>query len=998
MTDAPACGLLQSSRRPGQAILGRQPAALLAATVLLLSAACTPVRTKGVVPQAWGAGPSEPLAPGEPAREQTVCFSRTDNTIRLSGAVNETVAFEFFLTATAGPNTGVEVAVGDLVGSETNIPRSAFRLYRHWPVVIERYPNWYLRSVGLRERREIPDVLVPIEARNYGQPFNIAPGGTLPLWVEIRIPQDARPGTYRSELTVRSAGGGTARTAIELLVRDVFLAREDAIPILAGVQLPPIIASHTQLDPANIKVALADSEAARVIRRAFVLLHEHGLSPYTDEVRPRFKQNIDGAVELDWSQYDAFCGSLIDGSAYDDRQPAAAWPLPVDLSQPDPLQYSGVQSAVYAAVLRDYLSAVETHFQDQGWLDRVFVDFHLREASNPRAEDLELVRQFAAITHLVDPRLAFLSTLIPQPMAPFGWFDHHYEDLTAEVDIWTTPARYQHQPTLEQQRALGKQTWLLPDRPPFSGSVALEALPIQARSLPWQAFLQGHDAVILPRATDWPSQLLDTPIRDAHQPSDTWLLYPGRPFGLDEPVPSVRLKQLQLGLQDYQYLRLLDRHGRAETARLLAGSLIKATGTEAYGDNYRDGLFGRRVEDVSVWEMARSILESEAADALSARPGETLDLTASNAAWAKFLAATRSIEVWPESARLTRDTRGAAAAGEAASAAGPATPARRPSLPADERSAAPGYLVTFDVAVRSELRTPLQGKLSFGPMPAGMHSVSDIVRVGPLPEMGLARKQLIAGMPSLPPCDLDGHYTQEIVFDAGPSGRASANATVSVVTVPDAATPITVDGDLADWPPNAFNAAGDFRLINGRRDGAKEGDRAHSQTIVFLCRQNAVLLIGIRAATPESQDDDGEAIRFSNVVQYEDLMPTGADLVEILIDPTNAGTQSGDLYHIVLKSTGDPVFERGIGVVPPIGRCDPWPGRPPDYCVTLNDQGWAAELAIPLSTFGPEAARSTIWGFNIARLEPRRGEYSDWARAPRYCYDPRTLGNMVWPK
>ncbi len=36
-------------------------------------------------------------------------------------------------------------------------------------------------------------------------------------------------------------------------------------------------------------------------------------------------------------------------------------------------------------------------------------------------------------------------------------------------------------------------------------------------------------------------------------------------------------------------------------------------------------------------------------------------------------------------------------------------------------------------------------------------------------------------------------------------------------------------------------------------------------------------------------------------------------------------------------------------------------------------------------------------GEHIARLEPQRGEYSDWARAPRYCYDPRTLGNLVWP-
>ncbi|MFQ5411648.1 MAG: hypothetical protein ACE5EC_05100, partial [Phycisphaerae bacterium] len=65
-------------------------------------------------------------------------------------------------------------------------------------------------------------------------------------------------------------------------------------------------------------------------------------------------------------------------------------------------------------------------------------------------------------------------------------------------------------------------------------------------------------------------------------------------------------------------------------------------------------------------------------------------------------------------------------------------------------------------------------------------------------------------------------------------------------------------------------------------------------------------------------------------------------------------------------------------------------------CVVRTAQGWSAELGIPISTFGPAAA-NRVWGINLARLDPAHGEYSDWARAPRYCYDPRTLGNLVWP-
>jgi hypothetical protein len=958
---------LNSRRRSGLRLVIRSSFPVIA---LLALCSCAATGERGVLPQAWGTGPEEVVSSTQAPRDQTGCFNRADGTIHVSGAVNETVAFEFVLSATNGSAVGVEVSVTDFGGDKAAIGKDAVHMYRHWPVLVDRYPNWYLRSMGLREQREIPDALIPIEARNFGQPFNIAARTSLPLWVEIRIPPATDPGTYRSTMVVRDASGNTSRTPIELVVRDIFLAPDEGIPILARVQLGPILAAHTQLDPENIKAAIATPEGARIIRRVFTMLHDHGLSPYTDEVRPRFGQTIEGAVELDWSQYDAFCSSLIDGTLYEDKRPADAWPIPADLKQPDPVQYSGIRSTMYASVLKDYLRASRAHFESKGWLDRAFVWFDIPGRDGPEAEDYALVRQLATITHLAGDKLAFVSAVIPQPMAPFGWFGHHYEDLASEVDIWCTPARYQHGPTLEQQRTLGKRTWLLPDRPPFSGSIAVEAAPILTRSLPWQAYLQEHDAITLPFTTLWPQEAFKEPVGHDGKADDTWLLYPGRMFGMDEPVASVRLKQLQLGRQDYQYLQLLEKHGRGGTARLLAGSMIKAAGTDAYGDNYQDGLFGRRVEDPAIWGLARSILEQEVAMAVTQQPEPAEAAVKIQDDWARLLSATRGIEVWSESARLTLD----------------------------DRSTRGGYLMTFEVAVRSELRTPLEGTLSFGAMPAGIRSASDIVRVGPLAEMSLARKQLVAESPQLPPCDLDGHYAQEIIFDAGSSGRISTKGTVSVVTVPAFNGPIKIDGDLSDWPPNEFNAIGDFRLLNMRKDGAVGGAQAQSQTVAFLGHADGLLLIGIHAAVPDIENEEQGPERHSNVVQYEDLMPLAADLIEILIDPTNAGTQSGDLYHLVVKSTGDPFFERGVGTSPPIGQSGPWPGKPPEYCVTATENGWSAEIAIPIATFGPEATKTRIWGFNMARLEPRRGEYSDWARAPRYCYDPRTLGNLVWPK
>ncbi len=925
------------------------------------------------MPVVWAVGPSHRIASGDRPRDATQYFDRGDSAIRLDAAVNETVGFELVLSAIERPAAGLKLEVDELVGDSTAISRRAFRFYRHWPIAIERYPNWYLRVCGLRESRQVPDALVPLDVQGTSGGLGRASEAaanfelvllahqSLPLYVEIKVPADARPQTYRSAVRVRDPSGAVSGAAIELVVRDLFLSRAENLPVVARVQLGPIIAAHGGPDPQNVQAALKDTVVRSSLDRAFAMLQEHGLSPHTTEVLPFYSQDGAGGVSFDWTDYDAFCGPLIGGSAYEDKRPAFAWPLPISARLPDPAQYEGFRSTSYAAVLQDCLAAAKSHFEEHGWLKRSFVGFDWPETPNPTASDYEIVRSLIAATHRADTRLQFLSMLAPQSMKPFGWYGHLYEDLSGEVDVLATPARFQHVQALRHLHQAGKRTWLVPDRPPYSGSLAVEAPPSQSRSIAWQAFLQGHEAVYLPKVSDWPADVLEAPIREHAQATDSWLLYPGAFFGLEEPVPSLRLKQLQLGLQEYQYLRLLEEHGRGETARLLAGSLIKACGLEACGDNYQDGLPSRRVDDPEVWDMARRLLCQETESAVRESTGANFEQTQNMGLWAEFLSATRRIELWGQGARLKIDPR----------------PRRE------------GFIQTYELGIRNELRIPLEGEISLPTLPAGANVVGGPIKVGPMGEMQEAVRKVVVETTQVPPCDLDGHHEQAIILDLGTTGRLQVPVTLSVVRVPIAPNPITIDGSLRDWTPAESNVAGDFRLV-GERYGHRP---AASQTVAYFCRSEDNLYVAIRAATPPvGLRREGEG----NVVEYEDLWPVSGDLVEILIDPTGVGTLSDDLFHMVIKSTGDPVFERGVGVQPPIGQVRGWPGRRPAYCVVQGREGWTAELVISLSAFGEAARRSRVWGINLARLEPQRGEYSDWARAPRYCYDPRTLGNLIW--
>jgi hypothetical protein len=607
----------------------------------------------------------------------------------------------------------------------------------------------------------------------------------------------------------------------------------------------------------------------------------------------------------------------------------------------------------------------------------------MRQTLRPRAgapsakETVERFSRLASLVRRADARLPIACDFAPQPMDAFGWLNHPFADLSGLVDIWTTPARYQHPPTLRNLQIAGKHTWLPPDRPPFGGCLHVAAPTASPRGMAWQAFLHGHEALWLPQTTAWPDALIAGRAETVDELCDGFVIYPPSAFGRDRPAPSMRLKQLMLGLQDYQYLRLLEHWDRRETARLLAGTLIKAAGTDAYGDNYQDGLLERCIHDPQAWDLAHSILVQEASAAVAQSPDEASAGGAKKSDWASFLSMGRRLELRPESARMELK--------------------EEPSSPAKDRGASPAgrdMLVTFEAVVRNELRTAVSGRLGFRRGIASDESEGAFIEVGPLAEMAMQRCRLVQSLPALPTLDLAGHALQPIIFDAGPSGLVESHATLSVVQAARVSRPITIDGRLDDWPPGEGNVAADFQIVGAGGALLDQGVAAESQTVAYFCCDQRQLYIGLQAASPPAE---GALLRASNVVEYEDLRPVGADLIEILLDPTHLGTQSGDFYHVVLKSTGDPLFEKGVCMEPPIGRCEPWPLPLPKYAVARREDGWSAEIAIALECFG-KAARKRVWGLNVARLEPQRGEYSDWARAPRYCYDPRATGNLIWPR
>ena len=224
----------------------------------------------------------------------------------------------------------------------------------------------------------------------------------------------------------------------------------------------------------------------------------------------------------------------------------------------------------------------------------------------------------------------------------------------------------------------------------------------------------------------------------------------------------------------------------------------------------------------------------------------------------------------------------------------------------------------------------------------------------------------------------------------------SVSAGVSCVTALPALGSIQIDGDLSDWPVGRSNVCSNFTLICGSGPPTPVTVQATPihRTLSFVLRDDEYLYIAVncesdsRLTSPQSRRKE---------VRYDDMIPVGEELIEILIDPLNAGTRSpSDLYHIVVKYDGGDLVEQGIRFDPPCGSRRHWPVDI-EVATQVSSGRWTAEVRVPLRAFGDVPADHAVWGFNVTRFDVVNQEFSTWSKAVRNAYDPASLGNLLLP-
>lgn len=425
-----------------------------------------------------------------------------------------------------------------------------------------------------------PDPLVPVES---------APGlegAPNVLYVELCAPEAQEPGTYQGALHVEAGGEALAPVPFTAEVQPFVLPATSSLPNSFGISLYSISRAHG-LKP--------ESPEARALLRDYVAtLLAHRVSAHGMSMDPPPVRFEDGEAVVDFGAYDAEMGPFLEGSAL----ASGARFTTADVRDNKAARTDAEKSAYYRAFAE--------HFREKGWKARLF--FYAKD--EPKPEDVALVRAQARRVRAAKQDVPVLVTA-PLDDALRGSADILAPTLNCFFPRPGPQTCRNVVPLKKLRRELGPQVkvwWYQSCNSHGCNGGPIEDAAAEKAYSGWASYMVDHPAPLnramgpLAFLSGVDGELyFDTvfayntkePWKDVFEfggNGDGTLFYPGTParpgFSRHQPVVSLRLKHIRDGLEDYEYLRLLEALGEPTFAREAARRLARS-GYEVETDSRR---------------------------------------------------------------------------------------------------------------------------------------------------------------------------------------------------------------------------------------------------------------------------------------------------------------------------------------------------------------------------------------------------------------------------
>jgi len=430
--------------------------------------------------------------------------------VRIYAARNEYESAQVVIRAGAAPVEDATVTISPLVGpGGATIGADSVSLFRVTYI--------HLPAV----KADYPDPLPPLTG-----PFRVEAESNQPVWITVYVARGKPAGEYRGKITVNADG-----------------AQERSIPVALTVwnfTLPDMPASRTAFGISGGYIATAHGlkensrEYRELLAQYYLALLEHRISAY------------DPPVPLDSPDV---------GDFLNDRR-VTGFIIP----------YSDDAARMRADVKR---------CRDGGWLKKAYF-YPLDEPVT--AEAYASLKQRADRIHSIDRSLKVVSPFFRGPDFTAGKMI--YELLDGYLDIWCPNLGFYDEAAMRAKQAKGEEVWWYvccgPTRPFPNFFVNYDG--IDHRILMWMQKLYDVQGLLYWCTTYWnPAITKDVwtdvaTVKDISPDlyGDGSLFYPGSKVGLAQPVGSIRLECIRDGLEDFDYLTLLERKvGIAKTKDLI---------------------------------------------------------------------------------------------------------------------------------------------------------------------------------------------------------------------------------------------------------------------------------------------------------------------------------------------------------------------------------------------------------------------------------------------
>ncbi len=510
--------------------------------------------------------------------------------VALSAARNEYQSFQVVVSAFSNTKE-VDVAIDDLAGpGGAKIASSGCTLYR-------------VHYVDCRGKGWHPDSMVPfIDPQSkkriggkFGAPFDVAAGTNAPVWVEVFVPANAAPGVYKGSVHVTAGGKEIASVPVELTVYPVTLPKTSTLLTF---------------------FELSQDTPKRDYMQA---LHNHRIDIWSFREPNHSFDRADGKVVMKWNaDLDKAIDAYFDGSLFADGVPGKTYLLRGVWEKGRNITAGSDEDRI------EILKQFHEHYKGKPYASRMWWFF----IDEPKADTIAKCVRVGKQIKEYSPGIGLLLTTRYNKQL-VGLVDVWDAIINAEVIDWNAPGP---DPYREEMK-LGRtciNCITVNSNTPTSPNLFIHHKGMNTRIWPWVTFALDQQGLEFWDTKPAPSVTVPK-VFGGTAWGDGSLFYKGLPaeLGVAEeiPLPSIRLKMLREGIQDFELLSMV-RKKDAALSRKLAHRMVQET--KDYDKSFEqavqhvswswntDGKGDRQVPGFVVWESSPTRLAAARAEILKA--------------------------------------------------------------------------------------------------------------------------------------------------------------------------------------------------------------------------------------------------------------------------------------------------------------------------------------------------------------------------------------------